>query len=909
MNVEEAAQCGLDEWAIARIRSWGIVAFTDVQAKALKAGVASGRSAIVSAPTSSGKTLVGELAVLAAARAQHRIVYLVPHKALADQKYLDFQARFGETSSEPLVMVGLSTGDREEGDVEARLLVATYEKALGLALTDQLDLENALIVCDELQIIGEKGRGPDIETLCAIFRRRGVRQFLALTATVQNPEDFAAWLSCDLIRSAVRDVPLHQEIWHSKRAYRTTFGQDEGAEVDIGVPSSCDVLGAVNHLLKLDRGPVLVFVESRNEAAKFAAAFGKSRQRMSGGIELAAQLDLFSEPTESSAQLRENAERRVAFHTASLSPQERQVIETGFTNSKFDVCFATSTLAAGVNFPFRSILFAKLTYQWGDRAGSQWLRSEYRNMSGRAGRLGMHPDGFAVLIPQNQVELSHAQRLVAPENDRLESQFVALSLRKTILGLVASRLAGSADEVIEFFKHSLYWYQTLERNPLKLTALQAKSHESIKWLLENGLLQPDGTGVLVTASGMATAMSGLLPATAVNFIATLRKFRELLETDFDGHIDGLIYAACACEEFRGERPTRFLQWPIQQSTESFTYWIGKKHISQLDRTDAKLAQCAHAVSLFAHGVAERKIAHATGIPSGSIHRLSLDVAWVLDGLHRFAAIPELGCSQALGNRIAMLSRRVRWGAPSEALDVIRVAEKHSVPGFGRQRAMALVENGISTVHDVLAATKGKLTELLRSDKRAQALMDAASSTVGITPNRLAASHKRIAEKLGVAEVVERCGQAIGIEYEKAINDLLSVESAWTITVIDDGVRQNVPDLLIRLNDLQLLLECKTCTKSPQLISKEEAWAVNQKAADFDSAMHRVALGKPAFDETCKKKAAAATDITLIEHATFMEGLLRVHAGTLSPRDFLQWLATPGFAELIRLGGKPTYATS
>ena len=64
-----------------------------------------------------------------------------------------------------------------------------------------------------------------------------------------------------------------------------------------------------------------MFTESRREARDFATAFGQSRPRVGVGIDLAEQLDLFSEPTESSDQLRENAERRVAFHTADLSPQ------------------------------------------------------------------------------------------------------------------------------------------------------------------------------------------------------------------------------------------------------------------------------------------------------------------------------------------------------------------------------------------------------------------------------------------------------------------------------------------------------------------------------------------------------------------------------------------------------------
>lgn len=906
MKTSDAQGPGVDTWLIQQLQSWEIESLTDVQQRALAAGAAAGRSLVVSAPTSSGKTLVGEIAVLCALRSGIRAIYLVSHKALADQKYLDFVARFGEAAAAPTGSVGLNTGDRTEGDIDAQLMVATYEKALGLFLSGQLRPNNALVVADELQILGEPGRGPDIEALCSALRQRGIRQFVALTATVENPEDIAGWMACDLVRSTHRDVPLYQEIWYGGRAYRTKFGDESGEEVQDAATATNDIGRVVDHLLRLGRGPILVFTESRREALNFATAFGQSRPRVAIGVELAEQLDLFSEPTESSDQLRENAERRVAFHTADLSPQERQVIEGGFTDGKFEVCFATSTLAAGVNFPFRTIVFSKLTYRFGDRAGSHVVRSDYRNMSGRAGRLGMHPDGFAVLLPQNNVELAHANMLVRPDNDRLRSQLVNLSVRKSILTLVASGLASSFAEVMTFFENTLYWYQTLNRNPAKLATLTTESRAAVDWLVANALIREQDGALLITPLGNAAAMSGLLPATAVQLAAMLRSVGPELAASFDEWIPGLIYAACASDEFRAERPSRFFPYPSQTTYESVTFWGTKPLPVELDRNDVKLAQCAQAIALYAEGLADRKIAHVAHVPGGTIHRLALDVAWVLDGLHKLSTTPELGCPQTVSNQIAMLARRVRWGAPPEALDVLRVAERHGVPGFGRQRAMGLIAQGIGSLHDVLATAKDKLVQLLRSERRAQALIDAVSSTVGLGPSRLASAHRKTGQELGIERQVKACDEALGTEYEEAIATLMRVEAAWAVTLLDDGTRPNVPDLLIVLGTQQVLLECKTCTKSPPLIKKEEAWAVMQKAADFDPAMRRATLGKPAFDETSKKKAAASKDITLVEHSVFMEGLLRVHSGTLSAADFMTWLSTPGVAELERLGGSPTY---
>ena len=907
LNIANASGPGVGIWLTDRLSAWGISELTDVQVRALDAGIADGRSMIVSAPTSTGKTLVGEIAVLSALRAGVRAIYLVSHKALADQKYLDFVSRFGERAPEPIASVGLNTGDRAEGDIDAQLMVATYEKALGLILTGQLNPANALIVADELQILGEPGRGPEIETLCAVFRQRGLKQFVALTATVENPEDLAAWMGCDIVTSFHRDVPLHQEIWYTNRVYRTTFGEAKGEEIRPKLVPSNDVIEVVGQLLELERGPVLVFTESRREAANYAAAFGHNRPRVGEGIALADQLDLFSEPTESSEKLRENAERRVIFHTADLSPQERQVIEMGFAGSKFEACFATSTLAAGVNFPFRSVVFPKLTFQWGDRAGSHLPRSDYRSMSGRAGRLGMHPDGYAILLPRDRVELAHANRLVLPDNDRLASQLVSLSLRKSVLLLVASRLVSNFDDLMVFFRNTLYWHQTLDQNPAKLARVETDSQAAIEWLIANELLRDvDGT-ILITPLGQGAALSGLLPTTAVQLASMLKKLGPDLSKSFDEWIPGLIYAICTSDEFRSDRPSRFLPF-VQVSHDSGAFWAAERLPVDLDQTDNQLAQCAHAMVLYVEGLAERKITFATCVGSGAVHRLAIDVAWMLDGLHKIACVPDLGCPQTVGNQIAMLARRVRWGAPAEALDMIRIAERHGVPGFGRQRAMALVAQGITTLHDVLATPKDKLVKLLRNDRRAEALLEAASSAIGHGPSRLAATHYQVAKELGIEGLVEACNRELGTEYEGAIADFLRVESSWIVTVLDNGKRRNVPDLLIELGELEILLECKTCTKSPPLIKKEEAWAVVQKSSDFDKAMRRVTLGKPMFDETSKMKAAASHDITLVEHNVFIEGLLRVHAGTLQPSDFLSWLATPGVTEFDRLGGTPTFVT-
>ncbi|MCJ2111528.1 DEAD/DEAH box helicase [Methylobacterium sp. E-025] len=170
MPVADFVAPGLSPQIKEQLLEWKIEDFTEIQQLALKASVADGKGLVVCAPTSSGKTLVGEIAICAALERGCRCLYLVSHRALADQKFIDFEQRFGNNSSRPIATVGLSTGDREEGDASPQIMVATYEKCLGLLLSGQIDTSDILVVADELQILSEESRGPNIETLCSIFR-------------------------------------------------------------------------------------------------------------------------------------------------------------------------------------------------------------------------------------------------------------------------------------------------------------------------------------------------------------------------------------------------------------------------------------------------------------------------------------------------------------------------------------------------------------------------------------------------------------------------------------------------------------------------------------------------------------------------------------------------------------------
>lgn len=278
---------------------------------------------------------------------------------------------------------------------------------------------------------------------------------------------------------------------------------------------------------------------------------------------------------------------------------------------------------------------------------------------------------------------------------------------------------------------------------------------------------------------------------------------------------------------------------------------------------------------------------------------------MLDGLHSIAAVPNLKCPQSVGNNLSLLSRRIRWGAPAEAIDFIRIAQKSRVPGFGRQRAMSLLQNGFDTFEKIINAGIEKLSKILKNRQRAEEFLKATAESGSSESHSYVSIHFRLAKKLSISEIVSTCENTMHTEYEEAVAELLRRMPSCEVILLDDGKRQNVPDLLVKIDGLPVLIEIKTTAKSTGL-KKEKAFAVQQKAADFSDEMHRVTLGKPRFDETSKSKAMASHSITLVEHSVFLEAVLRVLDQRIEPKAFHSWITQPGIAEMERIPGNPTY---
>jgi helicase len=154
--------------AIAKVWVEQIDELTEIQAKAVEGGVFDGETnLLVVAPTSAGKTLVGEMAAASASyRTRRHGIFLVPYRALADEHYANFRDRYGD-----LLNVVISTSDWTEFDDDIRagnfgLAVLTYEKLMGLLIDHPQLLDRcSVLVVDEVQMLGDPSRGAGLEKL------------------------------------------------------------------------------------------------------------------------------------------------------------------------------------------------------------------------------------------------------------------------------------------------------------------------------------------------------------------------------------------------------------------------------------------------------------------------------------------------------------------------------------------------------------------------------------------------------------------------------------------------------------------------------------------------------------------------------------------------------------------------
>lgn len=188
------------------------------QAKAIDAGLLNGKNLLVCTPTASGKTLIAELAMMTTLL-QHKgkVLYLVPLKALASEKYKQFQARY-----QALVRIALSIADLDarDGYLHTYDLIVSVPEKIDSLLRHHTPwiTEIKVIVIDEIHLLNDPSRGPTLELLITLLKQLIPKaQIIGLSATIGNPQELATWLEAKLVEDTWRPVPLKKGIYNQNK--------------------------------------------------------------------------------------------------------------------------------------------------------------------------------------------------------------------------------------------------------------------------------------------------------------------------------------------------------------------------------------------------------------------------------------------------------------------------------------------------------------------------------------------------------------------------------------------------------------------------------------------------------------------------------------------------------------------
>lgn len=322
----------------------------------------SGGSAILSAPTGSGKTRVAYVwAGLTDMEGNSlmppaRVIFTAPIKALSNERYLDLKSMGFD--------VGLETGDFKK-NAGALVLCCTQE----IYTLKYARIPHQKVIVDEFHYIfndtdrarsyidGLRGTSPDSE-------------ILVMSATFGNTEMVKEYLE----EMACRDFVLYEtearvtELVFRKRGARFNRIHD-----------------------------ALVFVFSKKGAEWVAQQISKTRKKIE---------------REDRARLREIAEildvgyisdtmlRGVGVYVGSLLPKEKLMVEMAFRERILDVVVGTDALSLGVNLPAQTVVFAQLA----KFIDGPLSKNEFLQMAGRAGRKGYFNPGYVTYVSNSKCE-------------------------------------------------------------------------------------------------------------------------------------------------------------------------------------------------------------------------------------------------------------------------------------------------------------------------------------------------------------------------------------------------------------------------------------------------------------------------------------------------------------------------
>jgi superfamily II RNA helicase len=463
-----------------------------------------GNHVLITAHTGSGKTLPAEFAIEHFFRAGKKVVYTSPIKALSNQKYADFSRKY------PHISFGLLTGDIKTNP-DAQVLIMTTEILMNAlfhrAPAFQLD-ELGCVVFDEIHYINDMERGHVWEK--TILMLPDYVQMVMLSATIDAPERFAAWIETTtkstkkvvLASTGHRVVPLTHYAYVTlpesglKNFDKTTEKMIRESTHDLTpwLDNKCTLIEANYHktqkLLKMFQdydirtprkfvlNQLLLFLRDRTMLPAIFFVFSRKMVETCAqeitvplleddskvGYIVARECEQILRKLSNFHEYMQMPEYRlvvsllekgIGIHHSGMIPILREMVELMIAKKYIKVLFATESFAIGLDCPIKTAVFTSLTKFDGQRERLLYAH-EYTQMAGRAGRRGIDTHGYVVHccnLFQTMPTANDYRELLSGKPQQLVSKFgISYNL---VLNLLKSGGSLSVEDCCVFVNQSM----------------------------------------------------------------------------------------------------------------------------------------------------------------------------------------------------------------------------------------------------------------------------------------------------------------------------------------------------------------------------------------------------------------------------------------------------------------------
>lgn len=569
------------------------------QWKALRSGLLSrGENAVVSLQPSTGKTLLGELCVLAGFESEHDdgvAVFLAPYVALGRQTAQALQEHLPASMRVHSWLGGheASGADLQRG---RHVAVATPERLDALLRArPELVARLRIVVCDEAHLVSDGNRGARLEGLLTrlrLMQREGSPRLVLLSAAAGEAHELGDWMQSPealRIRDAWTPTARRLAIWtpDGSLAWHDAASGERLGAARVPWPHPLRATESWPQLQKLEPlahanvahlasflhekhgGAVLCVCATRAGARDLALSMSRSWPNGAEPKGARAQaIALIDERFAWLQPLKTCLQKGVAWHNGTLPHELRALIEDAVRAHELGAVASTTTLAEGVDLPFRWTLlcdwlhWTSATEAKGEaekRALRPMSRALWRNVSGRCGRAGVYTEGDTLAFdnPLGPLEFTgpdvragwHEALFLSrePETPRsaLESlspdvaeawaaQLLAAIAESSLLA--ATPKAATPPDIAPFHVASRLVNASYAAHLGDVSELQNLTRELCDAFARDGFAERVNGELRLTPLGRAANLTGFSPCSCrviVNALRDLRAPRSLFDDAFD----------------------------------------------------------------------------------------------------------------------------------------------------------------------------------------------------------------------------------------------------------------------------------------------------------------------------------------------------------------------------------------